>query len=296
MHAPAGHILRPLLAAALWFAVLPATAHAATSFIIKINLNVAMNGNVTPGDLPGFPVTITKPGVFELDGNLDIRKLSNSANLSVIQVTADDVTIDLKGFQIIGPAQCTGRPLVCIAVGTGDGISSSKENIKVTNGTIRGMGDDGIALENHGIVENVRVLGNGGDGIAVDEGSRVEHCTASSNGDQGIQVGNASIVRDNTVSDNHQQGILANQGSLVTGNTVFRNDDDGVQLTGAATIRNNTIEGHTANFGLLTVAGVGYGDNVLRDNNGPIGNNNPQVSGPAVQIGTNLCGTDTVCP
>lgn len=38
---------------------------------------------------------------------------------------------------------------------------------------------------------------------------------------------------------------------------------------------------------------AGYVNNVLNDNNG--GNANPQLSG-GVQMGTNICGGDTVCP
>jgi hypothetical protein len=37
----------------------------------------------------------------------------------------------------------------------------------------------------------------------------------------------------------------------------------------------------------------GYANNVLNDNNG--GNANPQLFG-GVQMGTNICGGDTVCP
>ena len=296
MFAPAGFPLRRLALAALFVAAIPATALAGSSFIIKINLSTAMNGNVTPGDLAGFPVTITRPGTYQLEGNLDLRKQLNPQNVNAIQVTADDVTIDLGGFEIIGPVTCSGRPLVCTpAGGTGDGISSSNRNVTVMDGTIRGMGDDGVVLNDNAIVKSLRVLNNGGDGIAADDASIVENCTASSNGDQGIQVGQGGIVRGNTVSDNHQQGILANQGSLVTGNAVFRDDDDGIQISGAGTVTNNTVSNHMGHFGLLLGAGSGYGGNVLRDNNGPTGNNNAQVSG-GLQISTNVCGTDTVCP
>jgi hypothetical protein len=41
------------------------------------------------------------------------------------------------------------------------------------------------------------------------------------------------------------------------------------------------------------VVDTGYGNNVLTGNNG--GNANPQVFG-GIEIGTNVCGTDTICP
>jgi len=296
MFAPVSHPLRRFALAALLVAALPATARAANGFIIKVNLSTAMSGNVTPGDLAGFPITITRPGTYELDGNLDLRNQFTPQNVNAIQVTADDVTIDLKGFEIIGPTTCGGRPLVCMpAGGTGDGISSSNRNITVVNGTIRGMGDDAVVLNDNAIVRNLRALNNGGDGIAVDDASLVEDSTVFANGEQGIQTGQGSIVRNNTVADNHQEGILTNQAALVSGNAVFRNDDDGIQISGAGTVTNNTVHSHTNHFGLNLGAGSGYGGNVLRDNNGPAGNNNAQVSG-GLQIGTNVCGTDIVCP
>jgi len=296
MFAPVSFPLHRFALAALLVAALPATARAGSSFTIKVNLSTTLSGNVTPGDLPGFPLTITRSGTYQLDGNLDLRSQFTPQNVNAIQVTVDNVTIDLMGFAIIGPTTCGGRPLVCTpAGGTGDGISSMNRNITVMNGTIRGMGDDAVALNDNAIVRNIRALNNGGDGIAVDDASTVEDSTVSSNGEQGIQTGQGAIVRNNTVTDNHQEGILTNQGALVTGNSVFRNDDDGIQISGAGTVTNNTVLGHTNHFGLNLGAGSGYGGNVLRDNNGPAGNNNAQVSG-GLQIGTNVCGTDIVCP
>jgi len=60
-------------------------------------------------------------------------------------------------------------------------------------------------------------------------------------------------------------------------------------------VTGNTSVGHATSFGLALGVGSGYGGNVLTDNNGPVGNNNAQVTG-GLQIGTNVCGTDTVCP
>jgi len=214
----------------------------------------------------------------------------------VIQITSDDVTIDLSGFEILGPTSCSGHPPICAPVGTGDGISSSKDNIVVQNGTIRGMGSDAIALNNSARISNVRAISNGGDGIAVLDTSIVENCTVQSNGDDGIQVGNTSTVRGNVVKDSKEQGIVALNASTVMGNSVFRNGLQGIFTTGACTVTGNTSVGQATSFGLSLGAGSGYGGNVLTDNNGPVGNNNPQVTGAGIQIAPNVCGTDTVCP
>ena len=51
-----------------------------------------MAGNVTPGDTPGFPVTISKAGSYRLSGNLTVPNKDTTA----ILIVADDVTLDLN--------------------------------------------------------------------------------------------------------------------------------------------------------------------------------------------------------
>src|SRR5690242_21281609 len=84
--------------------------------VVLINQNTALAGNVTPGDTPGFPVTIAAPGSYKLSGNLTVP----DANTTAIQITADNVTIDLNGFSIIGPVVCSGFPVTsCTTTGSG---------------------------------------------------------------------------------------------------------------------------------------------------------------------------------
>jgi hypothetical protein len=54
-------------------------------------------GNVTPGDAPGFPVTITQPGSYRLSSNLTAPPAANG-----IEITVSNVTIDLNGFTVLG--------------------------------------------------------------------------------------------------------------------------------------------------------------------------------------------------
>ncbi len=68
-----------------------------------MNQNRALE--VTPGDAPGFPVTIFESGSYRLSGNLTVPDLDTAA----IQITADFVTLDLSGSAL------SGRPSVPIA-------------------------------------------------------------------------------------------------------------------------------------------------------------------------------------
>ena len=54
--------------------------------IVLIDQNRALAGNVTPGDAPGFPVTLSQPGSYRLSGNLrvDSKIVSQIRGNSVI--------------------------------------------------------------------------------------------------------------------------------------------------------------------------------------------------------------------
>ena len=83
------------LALSLWLA--PRVE--AVDGVVLIDQNRALAGNVTPGDFPGFPVTISRPGSYRLSGNLEVT----DPDITAIEITADHVTLDLNGFSIQGP-------------------------------------------------------------------------------------------------------------------------------------------------------------------------------------------------
>jgi hypothetical protein len=146
--------------------------------VVDINQARAKAGGVTPGDAPLFPVTINQPGSYRLTGNLDVTDAgarpggTAAENTTAIKVTAMNVTIDLNGFTILGPAVCSGVPTSCTLIGTGEGIDAfSANNVNVLNGTIQGMGIRGITL-NSGRVDGVTAQNNGGFGIQANSNSR----------------------------------------------------------------------------------------------------------------------------
>src|SRR3984893_6308015 len=106
--------------------------------VILIDQNKALAGNVTPGDAPGFPVTISLSGSYRLASDLTVP----DANTNAIVIAASHVTIDLNGFAILGPTDCSGGLNPCAGAGTGKGISTPgfQFNITIRNGTIQGMG------------------------------------------------------------------------------------------------------------------------------------------------------------
>jgi hypothetical protein len=71
----------------------------------------------------GFPFVISQPGSYRLTGNLTVDQ-----NTTAIQIGADNVTLDLNGFAIIGPTVCSGAPLICTPSGSGSGVVADQAN------------------------------------------------------------------------------------------------------------------------------------------------------------------------
>src|SRR5882672_11227351 len=86
--------------------------------VVLIDQNRALAGNITPGDAPGFPVTISQSGSYRLSGNLTV----SDVNTSAIQITGENVSLDLNGFAILGPVVCTAPVDTTVCNGSGTGI------------------------------------------------------------------------------------------------------------------------------------------------------------------------------
>ena len=104
------------------FAMSP-SAHARE--VVLITQAKAMAGNVTPGDAPGFPVSITRPGSYRLSSNL------RSPSAVAIQIDADGVTLNLNGFAIIGTYVFEDSP--------GAISGNNRKHVRIHNGTIMGF-------------------------------------------------------------------------------------------------------------------------------------------------------------
>jgi hypothetical protein len=98
------------LALALPMLLGPAQRSHADPGDIEINQDSAGAGFITPGDSPGFPITITESGNYILTSPLDVTGEPNPQNVSVIIVDAPKVSIDMSGKGIIGPNVCTPPP------------------------------------------------------------------------------------------------------------------------------------------------------------------------------------------
>lgn len=179
-----------------------------TGFLTYTSRVLAVDGviDINSAVVTTFPYSITIPGSYRLTGNLAV-----TGGADGIDVSVDNVTIDLNGFAIIGMGG-TG----------GNGIASTNNQVTVRNGTVTKMGANGISLGANATVTDVHAVGNGANGIVVGNSSLVTHCTVSSNTEVGISVtGSGSTVVDNSVYSNGGYGLQLNDISSSFADNVF---------------------------------------------------------------------------
>ena len=268
-----------------------ATPATGSDGVIEINQARALAGGVTPGDSPGFPVTISQPGSYRLTGNLDVTVAADPKNTDAIDVTADNVTIDLNGFSILGPAVCSGRPVTsCTNTGSGAGVYGAAGlggYLVVRNGTIQGMGGSGVyTYLPYVAIERVLTVSCGSGGILISNGT-VSKCQAANNGGDGISDSGPGVVSESMALYNQGAGISVEE-TVVSGNTAHSNGGVGILVTLLGTASNNTMY-NNAGVGLQCIGGGSLSNSFYNNNGG-----GAQSTG-CVILGPNDCGT-SLCP
>jgi hypothetical protein len=237
-------------------AVLDAFPAAAVDGEILIDQAKVNSGGVTPGDTAGFPATLSRPGRYKLSGNLAVPP-----NINGINITANDVSIDLNGFTILSAT-----------AGSGIGISAPTESnrIRIANGSITGFSYGFLNLGIGDIVEDMRIVGNS-TGIRIETGR----------------------IRNSTITNNSAHGILCH-GCLIEQNIIAGNGSVGIydDTAGGGLVLGNIIAGN-GNYGLISpdppLPKTGYGNNIL------IGNNGSALQGLGIaQLHPNVC--EPACP
>lgn len=189
--------------------------------------------------IPGGSVstTISTSGSYYLTGNL----------MRSITIAADNVTLDLMGFWILG---VNGYHAITFLQGYG-------ANTIIRNGTLRLSGNGGIALDaryaDNCLFENLRVEGGSGAfwGIVAGIRSVVRNCTVRDCNKIGIHVGARSEVRDCRVFDGTVDGIHAENNCRIIDNVIEGHDGSGLTLLGTGSyVANNIVKGNDDNYDL----------------------------------------------
>jgi parallel beta-helix repeat protein len=175
----------------------------------------AAEGKIMIGQTPSttFPIVIDIPGSYVLTSNLQV-----STNLNCIQISADNVTLDLNGFALTGPGTGSG--------GYGIYLSGYK-NITVMNGTVRDFMGSGIYFLSSTKIQlkDLKCSNNGQNGIYVGNAT-VINCIAEENGTDGIRAYYAT-VKDCAANDNTDDGFNV-LSSTVLNVQAYSNDNRGI--------------------------------------------------------------------
>lgn len=163
------------------------------------------------------PIIIDQPGSYFL-----VEDVYAIPDNNAITISANDVTLDLKGFTVHGNLEVTD----------GFGIQVTGNNVTIHDGTVKNADQSGIGclgkllkLFNvnstnnaiHGVhcsdahIVNGDFYENGQNGIT-GSSLNIEGVRASENGDKGISLGGRSLVTRSLAHGNGTYGIICTQG------------------------------------------------------------------------------------
>ena len=221
--------------------------------LTEIEPRIALNATNTPGDANSV-YRIVASGSYYLTENLFVGVGKNG-----IEIAANAVSIDLNGFEIVG------------GLGSLDGIAGSGSGYSVRNGSIHGLGGDGVdflsGLANVGTLEDLKLYSNVGNGIACYEGFVIRNCVVRSVGGSGIRIeyggsvtdcvatycdfagidGGQSVVISNCAANYNLHGIEATSACRVFGCTTVFNSGDGIRVGSDSLIQGNVCDSNGNN-------------------------------------------------
>jgi parallel beta-helix repeat protein len=261
----------------------------------QIEPRTIVNAANTPGDANNL-FSITNSGSYYLTTNLVSVSGKNG-----IEIIANNVTLDLNGFALLGAsgglsgitipnAQTNITARNGSISGWNYGVNScamSTVNMVLERLNVYGCADDGIYLNGAGVVRDCNCQKNGEYGIFCYGGGiisgctadnnyggisiggasivfgTVSGCTADNNNDYGINVVSSGTVSGCTANNNNDSGINVNSGT-VSGCTANNNNDSGIQVTGTVsgcTADNNNYDGIIVTSGSVVIGNTCIGNN-----------------------------------
>ena len=188
----------------------------------QIEPRIPIDATRTPGD-GAATFRITAPGSYYLTGNLT----GESGKIGIL-VAADNVTIDLNGFSMIGVGGSR-------AITTPPG-GSAPENTTLRNGTITNWGL-AVSLGNKPRVERVNFTRNTSGALACGQAALIVDCIAAGNGGAGFATDGSAVIRSTIVDENAGSGIITGLGAVITNCAANNNGGIGILAGDNSTIR-----------------------------------------------------------
>ena len=201
----------------------PAGPIAATG---RFGPRIEINQANTPGDANSV-FKITRPGSYYLSGNI-----VGPAGFNGIEVTSNDVVIDLMGFNLDGAAGSL----------TGIVTTSLRQNLVVRNGTIRDWDINGIHMDlfsNGFLIEDIIFREIGQNGVLVAFAGIIRNCSFTSC-PTGINSNCCVLVHNCRFGQASVVGVIGSQNVTVL-DGVFNNCLGGVKMTSEGIVSRCTI-------------------------------------------------------
>jgi hypothetical protein len=209
--------------------------------------------------ISSLPYTITNPGSYYVTANL------SGDGSDGIDITTNDVTLDLNGFTLYGAGRAEGINVINpagnlvirngvvdfwggVGVNANNAYNSQFERLCVSSNYIglwagsscivslcaaRGNTINGIEAGNNSVVKECIGNANGNNGgIFVGNDSTIIDCNAIGNSYYGILVGNNSVVKDGNASGNNIYGIYVGTNSAVRDCNATGNGSYGIYVGG----------------------------------------------------------------
>jgi hypothetical protein len=236
-----------------------------------------------PGDASSLHA-ITQSGSYYLTTNI-LGTVGGS--ICGISIEADNVTLDLKGFALLGNGDNWSG--IWVTAGT-------RTNVVIMNGTVSGWGNagvycdvgaqmrfEGLALNSNknatlgGLyapnvtecqVKDSRAANNGGHGFWCGNNAQISSSVAAYNGHHGIYCGSCCLITGCTSCSNLVQGIQVADGCYVEKNLCCGNNGTGINATG----EDNRIDSNHAMLNALGIAVVLNGHNLVVRNSAECAN------------------------
>jgi hypothetical protein len=257
--------------------LIPPGAPAPTMLMLtQVEPRTPVDAAHTPGN-SGNEFIISQPGSYYLTTNI-----VGTNSEEGITITANNVTLDLKGFSLIGPSTADSGII----------ISSGISNSIVKNGTISGWGPSFSGVQSFGnniYFENLNISAAGVGIQCIGDGGIIKYCTVSHASQWGVYLTGSNylvscnyFLENNTGNNGNGAAIfVSSANNLVEDNHVTGSSPSGfgilVNPVGGDTnniIIRNTVLGKTANnYSVLTTV----------NDVGPIGNASTNTS-PSANI------------
>lgn len=262
--------------------------------LTEVEPRIPVSAATTPGDADSV-FRISQPGSYYLTAGV-----AGAAGKHGVEIDADGVTLDLRGFELLG------------AAGSFDGVHivPGHRGITVRDGTLRGWKGAGLSAvggpnADGCLVQDLRLVGNGtdetsyaldlgggtsasncvavynlGTGIRGNNGTLISNCAASGNGGDGIICG-AGTVRDCLARGNVYDGIRVGAASVVTGCSATANSGAGLTIHDGSFASSNAclsngwgiyvygagsrLEGNTVHQNTVGIEAVDPGNFIVRN-------------------------------